>query len=327
MKKKMFSILLVCCLALTGCSSDTSNYATSVEDSSTSSNGAGFSIESSAVKDDFNISQSEDYNSSEISSEQEVNKEDDNNSVDTKFDRDMLVYEGSIRITTKSYDKAISELDELYKKYDCFISSSTEYQNYDELMNYSATIRVNSSQYEDLMNGVSNLGTLDRKTSEVTNMSMEYSDIVTALRIYKARQERYLKMLENCYDESDAIALEDKLTDLEVTIAQYESRKALIETDVAYSYINLEIEEVKEYTSQVNHTDGFFTRFRKEVVNTFFGFIDFLENALFFVIRIVPYGVFFFILYKVLKKLGLLKKLPKIRKKKKPEIDVKSETK
>ena len=232
MKKKMFSILLVCCLALTGCSS-TSNYATSVEDSSTSSNGDGFSVESSTVKNDFNISQSEDYNSSEVSSEQEASKEDDNNSVDTKFDRDMLVYEGSIRITTKSYDKAISELDELYKKYDCFISSSTEYQNYDELMNYSATIRVNSSQYEDLMNGVSNLGTLARKTSEVTNMSMEYSDIVTALRIYKARQERYLKMLENCYDESDAIAIEDKLTDLEVTIAQYESRKALIETDVA----------------------------------------------------------------------------------------------
>lgn len=326
MKKKMFSILLVCCLALTGCSSGTSNYATSAEDSSTSSNGAGFSVETN----NFNMSQSEDYNSSEVSSEQEVDKEDDNNSnnsADTKFDRDMLVYEGSIRITTKSYDKAISELNELYKKYDCFISSSTEYQNYDELMNYSATIRVNSSQYEDLMNGVSDLGTLARKTSEVTNMSMEYSDIVTALRIYKARQERYLKMLENCYDESDAIAIEDKLTDLEVTIAQYESRKALIETDVAYSYINLEIEEVKEYTSQVNHTDGFFTRFRKEVVNTFFGFIDFLENALFFVIRIIPYVVFFFILYKVLKKLGLFKKLPKIRKKKKPEIEVKSETK
>lgn len=319
----MFSILLVCCLALTGCSSGTSNYATSAEDSSTSSNGAGFSVETN----NFNMSQVEDFDSSEVSSEQEVNKEDDNNSVDTKFDRDMLVYEGSIRITTKSYDKAISELDELYKKYDCFISSSTEYQNYDELMNYSATIRVNSSQYEDLMNGVSNLGTLARKTSEVTNMSMEYSDIITALRIYKARQERYLKMLESCYDESDAIAIEDKLTDLEVTIAQYESRKALIETDVAYSYINLEIEEVKEYTSQVNHTDGFFTRLRKEVVNTFFGFIDFLENALFFVIRIVPYGVFFFILYKVLKKFGLLKKLPKIRKKKKPEIEVKSETK
>lgn len=327
MRKKMFSILLVCCLALTGCSSSTSNYDTSAEDSSTSSNGAGFSIESSAVKNDFNISKSEDYDSSEVSSEQEVSKEDDNNSVDTKFDRDMLVYEGSIRITTKSYDKAISELDELYKKYDCFISSSTEYQTYDELMNYSATIRVNSSQYEDLMDGVSNLGTLARKTSEVTNMSMEYSDIVTALRIYKARQERYLKMLENCYDESDAIAIEDKLTDLEVTIGQYESRKALIETDVAYSYINLEIEEVKEYTSQVNHTDGFFTRFRKEVINTFFGFIDFLENALFFVIRIIPYVVFFFILYIVIKKLGLLKKLPKIRKKKKPEIENKSETK
>ena len=296
MKKKMFSILLVCCLALTGCSSGTSNYATSAEDSSTSSNGTGFSVETN----NFNMSQVEDFDSSDTSyEEQEVSKEDDNNSADTKFDRDMLVYEGSIRITTKSYDKAISELDELYKKYDCFISSSTEYQNYDELMNYSATIRVNSSQYEDLMNEISNLGTLARKTSDVTNMSMEYSDIVTALRIYKARQERYLKVLENCYAESDAIAIEDKLTDLEVTIAQYESRKALIETDVAYSYINLEIEEVKEYTSQVNHTDGFFTRLRKEVVNTFLGFVDFLENALFFVIRIAPYGVFFFILYKV----------------------------
>ena len=76
MKKKMFSILLVCCLALTGCSSGTSNYATSAEDSSTSSNGAGFSVETN----NFNMSQVEDFDSSDTSyEEQEVSKEDDNN--------------------------------------------------------------------------------------------------------------------------------------------------------------------------------------------------------------------------------------------------------
>ena len=96
--------------------------------------------------------------------------------------------------------------------------------------------------------------------------------------------------MEQCENETDAIAIEDKLTEIAVTIAQYESRKTVIETDVAYSYIDVVI----------------FVRLWKEIVNTFFGFINFVEALIFFIIRISPYLLLIWLILFVAKKVKLI---------------------
>lgn len=236
------------------------------------------------------------------------------------INRDMLVYRGSVSITTKEYEKAVSNLSELFSKYDCFIESSREYSNYRysdgvDLMTYEATIRVNSASYDEFMHGVSDLGVVKSTSSTVQNMNVEYSDTVTALRIKQARLDRYLDLLENERDTEIALQLEREIANIQIELQQLENRKALIETDVAYSYVTLTISEVKAYTSQVTHDDPLHVRLWAEIVNTYYEFTEFLTNLLFFCVHAFPYFVLIAIVIIVLKKVFKFKiRLPRLFK-------------
>lgn len=241
--------------------------------------------------------------------------------------KDMLVYRGDIDITTKDYANAMAGVQELFKAYDCFIEYSREYSNYryyddTDLMTYEATIRVNSKDYESFMNGVSNLGVVSSKSSNVRNMNMEYSDTVTALRIQQARLDRYLERLETERDNEIALQLENQIANIQIELSQLESRKNLIETDVAYSYVDLAIREVKAYSSQVRHDDPLHVRVWAEIVNTYYEFTEFLVDVLFFFIHAFPYLVILGLACLIIfKKFKLHTKLQKIRRKKHKKDD------
>ena len=67
-----------------------------------------------------------------------------------------------------------------------------------------------------------------------------------------------------------------------------------IENDVAYSYINLDLNEVREYTEKpvVEETDTFGQRLKETLSDTWSGFLRFLEFLLFVAIRLMPYALF-----------------------------------
>ena len=59
--------------------------------------------------------------------------------------------------------------------------------------------------------------------------------------------------------ESEAISVENELTNIQVEIAKIKTRMNNIENDVAYSYIDLTVNEVREYTAEpvIEKTDTF----------------------------------------------------------------------
>lgn len=240
--------------------------------------------------------------------------------------KDMLVYEGSVTVTTKDYEASIAALNEMYETYDCFIESSREYTQYSQYdsngtMRYTATIRVSSGDYDSFMNGTGNLGVVDSKSSNVQNMNVEYSDAVTALRIQEARLERYISRLEEETDNEIALQIEREIANIQIEVQQLEARKRTIETDVAYSYVDLTLVEVRAYTSQVTHSDPLHVRLWAEVVNTYYEFTNFLVYALFFIIHALPYILILVVLWFVFrKKLKGKIKLPR-RRCKRPEND------
>ena len=62
-----------------------------------------------------------------------------------------------------------------------------------------------------------------------------------------------------------------------------------IETDVAYSYVNISINEVKQYREEPVKNDTFIQRLGNTVSDTVSDFLDFLEELLFVIIHLLPY--------------------------------------
>ena len=300
MKKRIAVLMLACLTLLSGCGSNKSD--------TYNAEYAGENVAADNMKNE--TAAEEPVGDSEGIVTLAANNSDLKENKDISIKREMLVYSCTMNIDVLDFDEALEKFRTSIEQYEGFV----EVENYNDgggggrwynenemkWSSYSATIRVPSRVYSDFCDSAAQLGDLRSKNASVENVSTEYSDLSTTLKIYEEREERYLKMLSEIQNESEALALEDKLTQLQVDIAQLKTRMNKIESDVAYSYIYVTINEVREYSEEPIKTDTFGQRLGNTLKNTWHDFLDFLEWLLFFIIKIAPYavviGIFIFVI-------------------------------
>ena len=234
----------------------------------------------------------------------------------------MLVYSCEMSIDVLEFDKSVDKFHDLIKKYNGIVESETysdggnsskwQYADEQKWKTLHTLIRIPSASYDDFCEDAEKVGDMRRKNASVQNLTTEYSDLKTTLSIYEAKEKRYIDILAETKTNSDAVAVENELTNIQVEIARIKTRMNNIENDVAYSYINLTVNEVREYTAEpVNErTDTFGQRLTNTLSRTWRGFLGFLEGLLFFIISVLPYllvlGIFLYIIIKICK--GVKKK-------------------
>ncbi len=231
---------------------------------------------------------------------------------------EMLIYSCTMGIDVLDFDPSVENFKAMLKQYQGFVESEDFNDGgnmsrwYDEKAEkwstYRATVRVPSRVYDDFCNEVAGLGDLRSKNASAENVSQEYSDLSTTLKIYEQKENRYLELLAKAQDEANAVAIEEKLTGVQVEIAKLKTRMNQIKTDVAYSYVYVTINEVKEYHAEPVHTDTFGERLSNTLKDAGKGFLNFLENLLFFLIYALPYLILFglgiFLFVKIVKALA-----------------------
>ena len=245
----------------------------------------------------------------------------------------MLVYSCDMSIDVMEFDSAVDQFHQLIEKYKGFIESENysdggtstqwKYTEDQKWKSLNAVIRVPSADYDNFCKDAEQVGDMRRKNVSVQNLTNEYSDLRTTLSIYEAKEQRYLDLLKEIKDEKEAVAIESELTEIQIEIARIKTRMNNIESDVAYSYINLTLNEVREYTETPVEikTDTFGQRLKNTLSATWDGFLEFLEGLLFFIIRVFPYAIIIGILVFIISKLKkLLSKGKKIRKEKKGTV-------
>lgn len=212
------------------------------------------------------------------------------------IDREMLVYRGELNVDTLDFATSVSTFKVLVNDKGGFVESesytdsgsTSSYYAVDEDRKhnlYYATVRIPSSQYETIMNEATTLGDVRSKKSNVTNVTQQYSTYKSQLEIYETEYARYLTLLENATEDEYALQIENELFDIQIQIAQLKSGISNIENDVAYSYIDITIREVREYEEEPELTDTFGDRLKNTCKQAWEGFLTFLEDALFFIIR------------------------------------------
>lgn len=306
MKKILLPLALAGTMLLTSCGSgmkaadraDTNSYAPQADNAA-------------EYKSDDAYSDSEAYDNGESSSMSY------NQSEVKAINTQMLVYSCDMSIDVLEFDEAVDKIHDLISKYNGFIESENyndggstskwQYSDIEKWKNLYATIRVPSANYDDFCKEAEEIGDMRRKNSSVQNLTTEYSDLKTTLSIYEAKEKRYLDILSEIKSEQEAIEVENELTSIQIEIAKIKTRMNNIENDVAYSFINLTLNEVREYSEKpvVERTDTFGQRLKNTISRTWSGFLYFLENLLFILIRILPYiliiGIITFIIVKIVK--------------------------
>lgn len=238
----------------------------------------------------------------------------------------MLVYSCNMVVDTLDFDTSLNSFKNTLEMYGGFIEKENfndgggngrwYYEDEEKWKGYSATVRIPSKNYDAFCNSAGDLGDLRSKTSNVENLSQEYSDLSTTLEIYEAKEQRYISLLADITEDEYAVEIERELTDIQIKIANIKTRMNQISTDVAYSYVYFTLNEVKEYVSVPAKTDTFLDRLGNTLSNAGSGFLVFLEGLLFFLIYTVPYllliGIVVFVVVSTVKK-RRAKKLAKMQ--------------
>lgn len=258
----------------------------------------------------------ESYDAETANASEDYTEADNPGGAESSIQKEMLVYYCTMEIDTLDFEGSLNSFRNTLDMYGGFIEQENYsdggggnrwyYENEDKWQSYTATLRVPSKNYEAFCNSAGQLGDLRGKNARVENVSQEYSDLATTLEIYEAKEDRYIALLANITEDEYAVAVERELTDIQINIANIRTRMNAIRTDVAYSYVYITLNEVKEYVSAPVKTDTFFDRLSNTLSDAGNGFLEFLEGLLFMIIYLAPYlvliGIVVFVIILIVKK-------------------------
>lgn len=284
MKRKITTALMLgLMLCVTGCSS-----------------GSGSSVDGAASSPNYNGGEGYEQPDAVGSGVGNKNSGSDKSQQTQKaLEMDMLVYSCDMSVDVLEFDKAIEDFRSLMETYGGFLANEkysddqgdVSYYRRDQEVwhDYVATVRIPSKDYEAFIEGVAGLGDLRKRTSKVENVSNEYRDAKATLAIYEAKQERYLNLLKTIVDDAYALEVEKELTAIEIEIAKLKTQMKNIETDVAYSYVNVRLHEVREYIEEPAKTDTFGQRLKVSFYKSWSTFVIVMEKCLIVLIYLLPY--------------------------------------
>ena len=177
---------------------------------------------------------------------------------------EKLIYSASATVETTEFDQTVEKLTALVAEYGGFVESSSingsnyysQSRGYSSERYASYVIRVPSDRFSTLMSSLSTLGNVPYSHTYTENITAQYYDTDARLTAYKTQETRLLEMMEIAETVEDLISIEEKLTELRYKIESLQSTLNNWDRQVSYSSLNLEVQEVIEYTPESRMSYG-----------------------------------------------------------------------
>ena len=221
---------------------------------------------------------------------------------DPKSLEEKLVYTCDISIETLEYSESEKNLRNTIRQFGGIIESESVWDNdyrwyYDDYsktsgtLTLSMTVRVPSGKYQSFLDSLEGIGgKIKNRSMNVRNITKTYNDQTVLIQSLETQEKRLNEMMEKAETIEDMITVEARLTDVQTQLNQARTRLSSMDTDVAYSTVNIQLQEVVKYTN-VTVTRTFGERLAATFGDSWTSFLGFLEDVLFALIYLLPYAV------------------------------------
>ncbi|WP_223650005.1 DUF4349 domain-containing protein [Hymenobacter psoromatis] len=150
----------------------------------------------------------------------------------------LLIYQADVRLKTAAMPRATASLDSLVRRSGGYLSAANE-THIDGEWREESTIRVPPGQFQALLSGLADLGTVEEKKLTTTDVTAEHADVAARLQAKRAVERQYTALLTRAQKIKDILAIEEKLGEVREEIEATESRFNILNDEVAYSTITL----------------------------------------------------------------------------------------
>ena len=210
-----------------------------------------------------------------------------------------LIRNVNLSLQTKEFDTVLDNMSQKVKDLGGYIQDSSVWGNssdYSSSRSASYTLRIPSDKLDEFIDVVETLGNVTYKN--------RYVDVESHKKALETEQERLLALLEKAENVEDIITIENRLSDVRYELENYESQIRLLDNQIDYSTVYVDISEVSRVTD--TGKQGFFeevaSRFSDSVYVVLMGLRGFAIGILGSLPILVVWGVILAVVVILLRK-------------------------
>ena len=192
-----------------------------------------------------------------------------------------LILTSYMTMETQEMDDLISKVTALVSKYGGYFQRSSLSNRGNQTRCYDAAIRIPAQSYASFLEELKGEGNALYYSEETKDITDSYTDIEARLTSLKAQEAKVLEFYDRAETLDDLMSVEARLSDIRYEIEYHEAQIKNYDLLVAYSTLNLTVNETKVYTP-VN--TSFFSRLARSFAG---GWNSFIERIGDFIIDIV----------------------------------------
>lgn len=153
---------------------------------------------------------------------------------------------------TKTYDTLIPSIEEKITALGGYIENrdaynGSMYRDYDT-RNCSMTIRVPADRLSELVAHVTENANVTNSSESVENITLQYVDTASRVEALETEQARLLELLASAQNLSEILEIDARLSDIRYELESYASQLRVMDNQVAYATVYLNIDEVEKLT-------------------------------------------------------------------------------
>lgn len=159
---------------------------------------------------------------------------------------DRVIKEGtvSLEVEAGAFDRAYAAVVEAARRLGgSVVASTTQAETDGGGTSGSVTVRVPVDNYEDLLVGVGDIGTVRAREVSAEDVSTEFVDLEARQRHLEAQERFYLELLGDAEDVPDAIAVQQQLDDVTEQLERVKGRLAYLGERTSFSTLTVELFE------------------------------------------------------------------------------------
>ena len=178
-----------------------------------------------------------------------------------------LIRDVSMNVEARDFDGVLSQITDKVGELGGYVESSdvsgVSVNSYGGSQQRHADIRarIPADRLDRFVETVESAGNVTSKQEQVTDVTLQYSDVQSRKKSMEIEQERLWALLEKAESLDAVVALEARLSEIRYELESYTSQLRLYDNQVDYSTVSINMREVKDLTPTAPDSIG--TRIQK----------------------------------------------------------------
>lgn len=207
------------------------------------------------------------------------------------IDPEKIITRLSLSFETVDFDDFKEGIEKLIEENEGYVEhSNLWYGGYSRAYRRGEyTIRVPRENLNRFKDHVSELGHLTNESSDRQNVTSQYRDTESRLRIVETKEERILALLETADLMTDIIELERELNNIVYEKEHLSQQLMGLDDRIDYSVVNLNVEEVDRLSTTEDLDTSLSTKIKNAFNDSIHFFYNTVENLIVFFVYSIPF--------------------------------------